>query len=425
MTLVDTLFVGRLGAASLAGVGVGGIFAFTLLCFGFGALRSVKVLVSQAVGAQQQHRIVGFIGAGLSLALLLGLTNLALGWLLSPLLSLVTATEASGALAERYADLRVVGAPFVLVAVALRESRYGRGDAQTPMRATLVANVVNIVLDYLFIVELELGVAGAAWASVAAQLVDAALLVLVQRSEGFGLGRSGWRELRALWRLGVPIGLQMLLEVCAFALLTGMLARLGELDVAAHQIALQAVHFSFLPAFALGEAASVLTGQAVGAREEQLVPKLAFQAMLLTGVYTGLCGLVFAFAGEAIGAAFTDDGALVALVADLLLVAAAFQVFDGANIVARCVLRGAGDVRFAAWVAVTLAWLATPPLTLALGYAMGLGAVGGWIGLCLEIVLGAAVLWWRLLGGGWRAVLARERSSSDERRRLQTQPVGG
>jgi len=91
----------------------------------------------------------------------------------------------------------------------------------------------------------------------------------------------------------------------------------------------------------------------------------------------------------------------------LLRVAALFQISDGANIVAREVLRGVGDVRFAAVVGVVTAWMMTPPLTWLLGRHLGLGAVGGWLGLCGESVLGAALLWRRLVGGGWRRSLGR------------------
>jgi MATE family multidrug resistance protein len=99
-------------------------------------------------------------------------------------------------------------------------------------------------------------------------------------------------------------------------------------------------------------------------------------------------------------------------------VAAVFQVFDGANVVARGALRGTGDVTWPAWVGILTAWALTPPLTWFLGWHLGLGALGGWIGLCLEIILGAALMWWRLERGGWRHAAAKSRVRLvDERER--------
>ena len=94
----------------------------------------------------------------------------------------------------------------------------------------------------------------------------------------------------------------------------------------------------------------------------------------------------------------------------LLHVAAVFQVFDAANIIARAVLRGTGDVRFAAAIGVATSWVFTPPLTWLLGYRLGLGAYGGWLGLCCEIVVGALLLWWRLERRRWLPAAAESRA---------------
>jgi MATE family multidrug resistance protein len=201
----------------------------------------------------------------------------------------------------------------------------------------------------------------------------------------------------------------MLLEVAAFAILTALFSAMSEVDVAAHQIAMQVIHFSFLPALAIGEAASVMVGQAVGADEDRLVRPLARQTLWLTGAFTGLCALLFAAAAWPIAAAFSDDRALQQTTVHLLYVAAAFQLFDGANVVGRCVLRGTGDVRWPAAVNVAMAWLVTPPLTLLLGYRLGWGVIGGWLGFCAEIIGGAALLWWRLERGAWQRAAARSR----------------
>ncbi|MEQ9321544.1 MAG: MATE family efflux transporter [Polyangiaceae bacterium] len=400
MTLVDTLFVGRLGPSALAGVSVGGVAFFTLLCFGFGLLRSVKVLVSQAVGSGESD-VVRYVGAGLWLAVGLGVIELLGGVIVSRGLHLVTASAEVGDLAGDYLRVRMLGAPIVLVGVALREARYGRGDSRTPMRATVAANVANIGLDYLFIFAFGMGVTGAAWASVLAVSVEAVWLAVAQRSEGFGLGREALSEIAAVWSMGWPLGLQMLLEVSSFAVLTAIFASMSEIDVAAHQIALQVAHLSFLPAAALGEAASVLAGQAIGARQHRLVTVVARRGLWAAVAYTGACGIVYAVFAESIASAFTDEPALIEAASHLLWVAAAFQLFDGANIVARCVLRGTGDVRYPAVISVAIAWVCTPPMALALGYGLGLGALGGWLGLSVEIMVGAMVLWWRLERRHW------------------------
>ncbi|MBK7582772.1 MAG: MATE family efflux transporter [Myxococcales bacterium] len=415
MTLVSTLFVGRLGANALAGVGLGGIAAFGLIVFGFGLLRAVKVVVSQATGAGRSSELSVYIATGVLLALALGLVSVTTGRWLAAVLPRFAGSPETGVFAADYLWWRNLGAPFVLVAVVLREARYGLSDSRSPLVSALAANVTNVALDTLFILGLGLGVRGAGAATALSHVVEAAFLIGASRHPGFAFARIRFRHVRALFKLGVPLGLQFVLEVGAFAVLVAVLAQVGAVDLAAHQIALQVTHLSFLPALAVGEAASVLVGQAVGAGEDGLVKIVARRALLVTSVYTGLCALAFVGLAHVIAGVFTTDLAVRAMTVKLLWVAAAFQVFDGGNAVARSVLRGTGDVRYPAVIAVLIAWVSTPPLAWWLGIHLGWGAVGGWLGLAAEIVVGSSLLWWRLERGGWRksAAASRERLASE------------
>ncbi len=411
MTLVSTLFVGRLGASALAGVGLGGVAAFGLICFGFGLLRAVKVVVSQATGAGRRRDIPAYVAAGVLCAVVLGMLAVLSGRLLIRVLPDFTASPDAGFQAAHYLSLRNLGAPFALIAIVLREARYGLGDSRSPLTSALAANLTNIALDSLFILGLGWGVSGAGAAAALGHVVEASLLIRASRDPGVAFGLARVRHVVHILKLGLPLGLQFFLEVGAFGVLVVMLGRIGDVDLAAHQIALQVTHFSFLPAFAMGEAASVLVGQAVGAGEDGLVKSLGRRALGIAALYAGLCGLGFWLFGSVIARAFTDDLAVRAVTARLLCVAAVFQVFDAASVVARSVLRGTGDVRFPALIAVTTAWVSTPPLTWLLGYHFGLGAVGGWLGLCVEIVVGAIILWIRVERGGWRRHAAEARAA--------------
>jgi MATE family, multidrug efflux pump len=410
MTLVDTLLVGRLGSAELAGVGLAGTASFVLLCFGFGLLRGVKALVSHAIGAGRDEEVGGHLGAALVYAVALGVISLAVSEAVARALPLLAATPAAGEHARVYLAIRSLAMPLALVQVAVREVRYGEGDAQSPMWATVAANAVNIALAWTFVYGLKLGVAGAAWATVIATVVEAGVLVAAQARRGFHVRRMRTHHLRALWNIGLPTAIQFALEVGAFAMLAAMVSSMSETEMAAHQIALQVIQFSFLPAFAVGEAGSVLAGQAVGADRDALVRRVARLAMLVVAAYTGTCTLALALCAPAIVAGFAATGALAATAVRLLHVAAVFQVFDGANIVARCALRGTGDARFPAVVGVVTSWALTPPLTWWLGRRLGLGAFGGWLGLCAEIILASTILWWRLERRGWLAAAHHSRA---------------
>jgi MATE family multidrug resistance protein len=404
MTLVDTLLVGHLGPAELAGVGMGGTAAFAVLCFSFGMIRGIKTLVSQAVGAGRSDLVQAYRGAALQAAVVLGIATIVAGQLVAPLMLHLSATRAAGEATQLYFWIRNLAAPLALVGVALRETRYGEGDARSPMVATIVGNGVNIALATTFVYVLGWGVAGAAVATLIAQGVESGTLWWMGRARGWRASGATRQHLMELWRIGLPTALQFMLEVGSFVLLAALISSLSETQMAAHQIALQVCQFSFLPAYAVSEAASVLAGQAVGARRQELVLPVAHLCLRVAGAYTLVCSLVFVFLGRVIAAGFTSDPTLAAYAVRLLYVAAVFQTFDGANIAARSILRGVGDVRFAAVVGVVTAWVMTPPLAWLLGWRAGLGAFGGWLGLCGECVIGALVLWHRLQRGRWRAI---------------------
>ncbi len=256
MTVVDTAFVGRLGPASLAGVGLGGIALWTVVCFGFGLLRAVKVLVSQGVGAGEQAEVLPFLGAGVYAALALSVLALLVGLPVAHYLPHFSASPEAGRVAYTYLSIRLLGAPIVLVSCAIREARYGFGDSRSPMYAALVSNAVHIPLNYLMIFSAGWGIAGAAYATLFVQLLELAWMLAIQAKSGLGLGlgRARLSHVGSVFRIGVPTGSELLLGVAAFSALVLLIARMGETDLAAHQVALQILHFAFMPAVSIGEA---------------------------------------------------------------------------------------------------------------------------------------------------------------------------
>ncbi len=412
MSLVGAAFVARVGAAEVAGVGMASVAAFALLCFAIGALRGAKTLVAQALGAGRVGEADRYLGVAVLMALGWGVTTVVLAQALAPLLALLAADNAQGHHAATYLRVRALAAPLVLVTVAMRETRWAEGDARAPMRATIAGNLVNIGLDALLIVGLGWGVLGAAIASFVGSAVECAALAKTMWAR---IRRPRWLPAyaRAIWEQGAPTGVQFLLEVGAFFALSLVVAQMGPADGAAHQLVLQLTHVSFLPAHALAEAASVLVGQAVGAARLELVRPVARRALALGAAYTALCTVVFLLAASPLADALgAQDGPVHDTTRTLIRMSALFLVADAANVIARGVLRGVGDVVYPAIVGVVTAWVVTPPLAAALGLALDWGVTGGWLGLTLEIIVGAAILWWRLAREQWRAaaVTTRERT---------------
>ncbi len=411
MTLASTAFVAHVGSDELAGVGLGAVIGFAFVCFGVGVLRGAKTLVSQAIGADRRDRIPTLLGAALVLALVLGVAALVAGQLVAPLLVTLSASPRAGAFAAQYLGIRSLGAPLVLFYGALREARYGEGDTKAPMRASLVANVVNIALDATLIVGLHMSVRGAAIATICANTTELALLAIPMRHQ---LRAVAWsrRALRDVWNQGLPNGLQFVMEVGVFLILTVLVAGMSAVDAAAHQMVLHLINVSFLPAHSLAEAAAVLVGQAVGANRDALVPRVARRALVLGAGYSATCVVVFALVGGAFTHALAGSR-LAARRHARQLCCTGWRWCSLSpmpqNVIARGVLRGTGDVKYAAVVGIATSWLTTPIFTWILGISMGLGVVGGWIGLAAEIIVGDSLFWLRVWRGGWRPAAATSR----------------
>ncbi|WP_158617136.1 MATE family efflux transporter [Corallococcus exercitus] len=403
MTLTDTLFLARVGAAPLAGIALGGTASFVLLSFWFGLFRATKTLVAQARGAGQDSDARAHAGLGILTASAAGAVGILLGHGVAALLPHLAGSAEAGALAADYLRTVSYGAPMVLLTVVLGEVRLGAGDAVTPFRAALAGNALNLVLAWVLIFPVGLGVVGAALATVIANTVETCWLASVQAREGVAFRAVRREHFGRLWRLGLPSGVQVLLELGAYGLLAAMIAPLGAVPLAAHQLVAQLLRLLGLPVIAIAESAAVLVGQGVGAGRWALVRRVASRAFALNGLIT--LGVAFALwvAGPALAAAATQDTEVRALAARLLGLGALVQLAGGANAVAGAVLRGTGDATVPALLGIATAWLGAPLLMWLLGYRLGWGAMGGWLGMLIENGVCASYLTARIWNGGWRA----------------------
>ncbi len=406
MGVADTLFVSQLGTAPLAAVGMAVSTTFLILAFGMGLMGGVKVAVAQATGAgrHDMSKVLGWQGvwvAGVVGGLLVLLAPLG-----PTLFGLMGGDGEVRQMANLYFVIRAVGAPMTFGLLALKGWFDGTGDTKTPMKANLLANAVNIALDPLFIFGWgpvpALGVGGAAAATVIAIVVALIWVAWRARLHLGGVSRRPDIELlREIWRLGSPMGVRQLLGVGAWVVLISVLARVGAIDLAAHILVIRIVSMSFLPGYAISEAAGVLVGQSVGAGRPGAARQAWRHSMVLGIAVMAFFGVVFVAAPGPLIALFGAEAAVAELAVTLMMIAAGFQVFDAIAMVSQGALNGAGDTRFTMVTSVLSAWFIQLPITYALAVPMELGAVGAWCGLTVEIAALAGISWWRIRGTAW------------------------
>jgi len=361
--------------------------------------------VSQAFGAGRLDECHRWLWHGSYLSLMLSLPLAGLIWVgLSPLLAVAGLNPRVLVLSRPYLDILAWSLPPLLLYTTFR--RYLQALSRvTPVAIALVtANLVNLggnwVLIHGHLGFPALGVAGSAWATVVARVYMAAFLLAAivwgERQRGTGLFEAERRlevdRLRRLFRLGLPAALQLTLEVGVFAAATALAARLEAFALAAHQIALTAASITFMVPLGIASAGAVRVGQAVGRRDPHGAGAAGWAAIIFGGAFMLAAGLAFVIAPRAIVSPFTNDAAVIATAMRLLLVAAAFQLFDGLQVVTTGVMRGLGDTRTPMLCHLLGLWGLGLPLGWALAFPAGLGIVGMWIGLSAGLIAVGGVL---------------------------------
>jgi MATE family multidrug resistance protein len=404
MGLVDTVMVGPLGPAAIAATGMGSTIFFAIAVFGMGLMLGIDALVARAYGAGRIDEGVAWLHQGVWLACLAGPVVMTLAvaayysvsaWGLHP--------EIRVLLQPYLAAIAPSALPLLLYAVF---RRYLQGlHVVTPiMVALLTANAINAAANWVLIYGNlgfpALGVRGSAVATTIARAYMALFLVVAIRrlhqNRGADQPRVPWRfdptRVKSLIALGFPAAAQLTLEVGVFAAVTALAGRVDPIASASHQIALNIAALAFMVPLGLSSAGAVRVGHALGAGDVGRAVTAGWTALGSgAAVMTALGIIIFAFPLILLRP-FTTDARVIELGASLLLIAAAFQLFDGTQAVATGVLRGLGDTRTPMLMNVIGHWALGLPTAYVLCFTFGLGVAGLWIGLSIGLVFTAITL---------------------------------
>jgi MATE family multidrug resistance protein len=275
--------------------------------------------------------------------------------------------------------------------------------------ATVSANIVNFVGNWVLMFghwgAPAMGLEGSGWSTTIARAYMAAVLLAAiawhERKSGNLLFRMSWKpdvaRLLRLLDLGLPAALQILIEGGLFGVIAVLAARLDEVSLAAHGIAVNVVATTYMVPLGISSAAAVRVGQAVGRKDRQGVATSGWTALLMGTLFMGAAGLALWTVPRLILRVFTADAAVIASGAALLRIAALFELFDGFQTVATGALRGLGDTRSPMLAHLAGYWLIGLPISYVLCFPLSWGVPGIWVGLTTALILiGVALVWvWR------------------------------
>lgn len=402
MGLADTLMVGGLGPEAIGAVGISSSLFLGISIFAMGLLLGLDTLVSHAFGAGREDECHAWLRHGVVLAVGLAVpVTIALG-LLSASLERWGLDRTVLSLVRPYLHVLIWSVLPLLLYAAFRRYLQGIGVVRPVMIALLAANVVSLAANWVLIYGRlgapAMGVRGSVWATVLSRLGMAGWLcaVIVHR-EGGRLAESRWRierrRMRRLLALGLPAASQVTLEVGVFAAATVLAGRLAPAALAAHQIAINIIAFTFMVPLGVASAGAVRVGQASGREDAAAAARAGWTAILFGSLFMAGSAVVFLLMPGRLMRAFTPDAAVIRIGVSLLFVGALFQIFDGVQGVATGVLRGLGDTRSPMLWNLGAHWFVGLPLGYALCFAAGQGVIGLWWGLAAGLVIcGTALL---------------------------------
>lgn len=400
MGVVDTLIVGHLSARALAAVAIGNLYFFGFAILAQGVLHVLDPLVAQAVGAQDHASVARALQRGMVLACVLAVPISLCLVPVEPLLRLAGQPADVVPLARAYVWWMIPGTIPFFWFVVLRQTLQAMHHTRSILYCIIIANVINAVLNYVLIFGHagfpQLGVVGSALATTISRWCMALMLIGFSWSRLRAYLRPFQREAVALGpvlrmlAIGLPIGLQMLLEFGAFAAIALLMGRLGTAQVAGHQIAINLASLTFMVPLGIGSAAAVLVGNAVGRSDPHGARRSARTALICSTVFMSMTALVFLLVPGMLARLYTGDTVVLAVALSLIPVAGVFQVFDGLQAVGAGVLRGLGDTRAPMIINILGFWLFGMPVSIYLGFSAGLGPRGLWWGFVVG--LGAVAL---------------------------------
>ena len=416
VSFVDNIMVGQLGTAELAAVSLGNSFMFIAMSLGIGFSTAITPLVAEADAAKDFAGGKSALKHGIFLCTVLGLLLFLLVFFAKPLMHLMKQPVEVVELAMPYLDLVAFSLIPLIVFQAFKQFSDGLSMTKYPMYATILANVINVALNYVLIFGKlgfpELGIVGAAYGTLVSRFVMLwylwYLLKKKEKSKAFvtniKLFVLDTLMLRKIINLGAPSAMQMFFEVAIFTAAIWLSGLLGKNPQAANQIALNLSSMTFMVAMGIGVASKIRVGNQKGLKKYHELRRIAFSLFLLGTIFAIGFAILFAIFHNYLPRIyvdfddvvnFDDNMEVVSIASKLLLAAAVFQISDSIQVVVLGALRGLQDVKIPTLITFISYWLVGFPISWFLGKENAYASFGIWLGLLAGLTTASILLYLR------------------------------
>ena len=404
MGVVDSLMVGRLGAAPLAAAALGSSLTFIVIIIGLGLSMAVTPLVAIAVGAKKYEDCGVYFRQSLLINTIFSIIISVLIFYVADLIRYFNQPVEVQVQAQSYMKIIGLSSIPLMLFSTYKQFIEGLSVMRPAMIITLLANIINAFANWILIFGNlgfpALALNGAGWATFSSRLFMAlAMMGFVMNDKffkdydvSFHFKSINWRIIKKILSLGLPSGLQYFFEVGAFSFAVVMVGWLGAKQQAAHQIAINLASISFMAVLGISAAGSIRVGNAVGRKDIKETRRAGFTASFLGASVMFFSGLIFIFFRNFLPTLYINDKDVISIASSLLIIAAIFQLSDGFQAVGIGILRGLTDVKIPTAITFIAYWVVGLPVGYLLGFTFNLGVQGVWIGLLSGLTTSAILL---------------------------------
>ena len=416
VSFVDNIMVGQLGTAELAAVSLGNSFMFIAMSIGIGFSTAITPLIAEADASNNFKQAKSTYKHGLFLCTTLGILLFLLVFFSKPLMYLMQQPEEVVVLAIPYLNLVAFSLIPLVIFEAIKQFTDGMSMTKYPMYATLIANIVNVVLNYILIFGKfgfpEMGMVGAAYGTLVSRIIMViylwTLLRYKERSRkivrNIKLFTLDFSMIKKIVNIGSLSAMQMFFEVAIFTAAIWLSGLLGKNSQAANQIALNLSSMTFMVAMGLSVASMIRVGNQKGLQNYKELRRIAFSIFLLGILLAVFFALLFFIFHKSLPNIYVDlndttnykdNMEVLSIASNLLLAAAFFQISDSIQVVVLGALRGLQDVKIPTILTFISYWVVGFPVSYFLGKEEMFGSFGIWLGLLAGLTTASVLLFIR------------------------------
>jgi MATE family multidrug resistance protein len=416
VSFIDNIMVGQLGTAELAAVSLGNSFMFIAMSIGIGFSTAITSLIAEADASNNLEQARATYKSGLFLCTTLGILLFLGVYCSQPLMYLMKQPEEVVALAIPYLELVAFSMIPLVIFESIKQCSDGMSMTKYPMYATLLANIINVILNYVLIFGKfgfpEMGIVGAAYGTLVSRVAMVLYLwVLLRNKERSARVMKNIKffeldtaKMRKIISLGSLTAMQMFFEVAIFTAAVWLSGLLGKNPQAANQIALNLSSMTFMVAIGLSVAATIRVGNQKGLQNYKELRRIAFSIFLLGVLFASFFAVLFFIFHESLPniyvdlndtANYTDNMEVLSIASKLLLAAAFFQISDSIQIVFLGALRGLQDVKIPTVLTFIAYWVVGFPISYYFGRPELYGSFGIWLGLLAGLTTASILLFIR------------------------------